>query len=277
MKNAKRWLAALALTLPFTASASEWELDIEAATPADVAVYTRYVEGQQMKEFMGVTTINASMAVVLAVISDPDNNPNWVYSNKLAKVIKDSEGNPFYYIQIVGVWPTSDRDVVLDVSPRQDPVSKTIYLESVSIDGIYPEQEDYVRMPSVESSYELRPMSPDHTQVTFTGHGDPGGSIPKWLANLYVTNIPEVSLTNLHEQVKRDKYRSATWDSIDNAFFDLSDFEKPYKKRTAPTEPAAMTVKPTVQKSTQLAPEKPAISAHEVIEPIAETPEAVTQ
>ncbi len=277
MKNAKRWLAALALTLPFTASASEWELDIEADTPADVAVYTRYVEGQQMKKFMGVTTVNAPLETIIAVLSDPPNNKNWMYKNKDARVIQDDQGKNYYYIQISGIWPTADRDTVLNVTATQDPASKTIILKSRSGPTFFPEQEGFVRMPSVESSFELRPMSPEHTQVTFFGHGDPGGSIPKWLANLYVTNIPEVSLTNLHEQVKREKYSSATWETIHNVFFNLSDFEKPYKKRTAPTDPAAMTVKPTVQKSTQHAPEKPAMSAHEVIEPITETPEAVTQ
>lgn len=192
---------------------NEWKLQMTVYSRGSISerrpvhIYTRKIKGKQLKEFKGVTTVDANANSILALIIDVPHIPKLFYNGKMAKSIIGPDGKPYLYTQILGRWPVAARDSVVSAKMTQDPVTKEIIINASSVDGVYPEQKDHVRIRALKSSWKILPLKNGHSRVTFIGHADPAGYIPTWLANLVVTDMPRVSLRNVHSHVNHTKYQ----------------------------------------------------------------------
>ena len=72
---------------------------------------------------------------------------------------------------------------------------------------LIPVDRKYVRVPSFESSYTLRYGLEGGVHVTFESMVDPGGSVPAWVMNYGITDMPVKTLTNMRRLVSREKYQ----------------------------------------------------------------------
>jgi hypothetical protein len=52
----------------------------------------------------------------------------------------------------------------------------------------------------------ITPLGPHHVKILYTLRTDPGGDLPAWLFNLFVTKGPTESFKNLQEQLKKPAY-----------------------------------------------------------------------
>jgi len=215
-------LCALLLSCTPFSFAKNWKLDktIDISNSNEkVYVYTRPIKGQVLKQFKGITTLDASLLSTFKAISDLSNASNWMYNNKQSKFITGKNGNPYIYVQIAGPGPVADRDTVLKNSVTQE--NGIITINNVSAKGQLKEQSGHKRMTNVASTWILEPISPEQTKLTFIGHAEPGGLIPNWVANLVVSKMPSVSLKNLHSEVAKDKYRNAKKSDLRPRTYDL--------------------------------------------------------
>jgi hypothetical protein len=112
-------------------------------------------------------------------------------------------------MSVNGIWPVSARDVVAKVTVHQDADTKTIHVDVESRDGILPPQPGHVRMPSMTSSWTLRPVSATKTAIELEGHGDPGGWIPMPLANMVVATVPRQSMEKMRQYMMTAHYTDA--------------------------------------------------------------------
>jgi len=64
-------------------------------------------------------------------------------------------------------------------------------------------------MPEISGKWVLTPINRDHTRAVYTVKSNPGGSLPKSLANLKSKDIPYNTLMGLKMMVKKDKYKKA--------------------------------------------------------------------
>lgn len=205
----KQLLLSLALLLPLWAKADQsvWTL---AGDDQGIAIYTRKLPGNTYKDFKGMMQIDAPMKQVVATLADVNTMHEWFFLLREARFISGSKpGETFVYMAINGIWPVSARDVVAQVTVRQDPDSHVIHVDVQSRDGILPPQAGYVRMPRMISSWTLRPLSPTRTAIELEGHGDPGGMIPMSLANMVVTTVPRQSMEKMRAYVMRANYTDA--------------------------------------------------------------------
>lgn len=202
----KQLFLSLALLLPLWAQADQsvWTL---AGDDDGIALYTRKLPGNTYKDFKGMMQIDAPMKQVVATLADVSTMREWFFLLREARFISGPKpGETFVYMAINGIWPVSARDVVAQVSVRQDPDTHVIHVDVQSRDGIMPAQTGYVRMPRMISSWTLRPLSPTKTAVELEGHGDPGGMIPMSLANMVVTTVPRQSMEKMRAYVMRANY-----------------------------------------------------------------------
>ena len=203
--------AALALCLlaPLAAQAdgTPWSLDGDAH---GITIYTRKQPGNLYKDFKGSMQIDAPMKQVVATLADVTTMHEWFFLLREARFIQGpGTGEAYVYMAISGIWPVSARDVVAHVVVRQDPATYVIHVDVDSRDGVLPPQAGYVRMPSMTSSWTLRPVSPTRTAIELEGHGDPGGWIPISLANLVVTTVPRQSMEKMRAYVMKANYTDA--------------------------------------------------------------------
>lgn len=196
-------------------ASSDWKLSKKVHVEQNnekVYVYTRPIEGQILKQFKGTTSLDASLLTTFAVILDLPNVSNWMYNNKQSVRVEGSDGSMYLYVQIIGPSIVADRDGVLNTVASQD--SGIITITNTSVTNQYPNQPGHIRMENVASKWVLKPISPTKTQITFTGHAEPGGWIPNWVANLVVTKMPSVTLLNLHKEVAKAEYKQISREQL---------------------------------------------------------------
>ncbi len=188
------------------APTTEWEPTGEFGSGRDaVRTWARAVEGMQVKAFKGVTEVPVSVPVVLALFSDINNGDKWIFNCRRAERLTGASADKAY-LQFKGVWPASDRDVVASRQVSQLPNGDILY-ETRNADGL-PEQEGYVRIRSLRSSFRLTPMPGEWTKIEFETQVDVGGLIPAWIANVVSLKAPRVTLEGIRRQVMAPQYQS---------------------------------------------------------------------
>lgn len=109
-----------------------------------------------------------------------------------------------------GIWPVSDRDVVLANTLSQNEDTGSITLHSVNADGVLEKQDGFVRIPALDNQFVITPMEDGWVRVQFETFVDPGGSVPVWLANLVATKAPLETLQGLKVQLEKPRFANAT-------------------------------------------------------------------
>lgn len=175
-----------------------------------IKVYTRHIEGYAIDELKTELTVKAPMNAVVAVITDADRYRDWIFACKQSRIIKRVSETEQYQYQVNDLpYPFSDRDVCIHFRIWQDPVLKKVYTSSVAVPDYLPRKDDLVRIPVFIGGYELEPLPGGEVKITYTLKLDPGGSIPDWMANLFIVKGPFESTAILRKMVESKKYDSA--------------------------------------------------------------------
>lgn len=180
-----------------------------------IQVFTREVEGSNLKEFRGSMKIRTSLASLVALMQDTEAYPTWVHNCRAAKVI--SETNFFEQItwrHMKTPWPVSDRDSVTFSRLTQEAKSGIVTYELEARPHAYPVQPGVVRIPAQKGFWRFTPEAEGYVTVVFQLHLDPGGALPTALANASAKDLPFKTLQNLRRVIVAEKYRSAKFAQI---------------------------------------------------------------
>ncbi len=168
-------------------------------------VYTRSREDIKIKEVRITTNMKTSMNKFLKVLNDVPGYANWVFKCQNAKRILTVSEHEFYYYTSSNLpFPLSDRDMVIHSRQWTDPLTQTVYAESVADPHYLPEKEDYVRVPYLKSAWVIQPLKDGTLKINYSISTDPGGSLPSWLVNMAITQGPVKTMELLAELVEKD-------------------------------------------------------------------------
>ena len=192
----------------FVMAASDWKLAIQ---KDGIEVSTRPVRGSDLDEFMGLADIDAPIDVVYAVIKDIPAATQWMADCKENREIrKIDEYKSVQFNVTKAPWPVSDREALCIVTEKKDEKTGKITFEfHETNDPPVPVGKGNVRMPEISGQWILTPINRDHTKVFYTVKSNPGGYLPKALANMKSKDIPYNTLMGLKMMVKKDKYKKA--------------------------------------------------------------------
>ena len=182
----------------------------------NIKVYTKKVEGFSMKAFKATSVLETTIPRLVAVMMDADNFYKVVptsKSSKLLKIVSDSER--IYYVSSDAPWPVSDRDGIYSMKFSQDPNTKAVTIEVGCLPDYIAKNDGYVRVPASEGLWRFTPFSDGKVEVYYQNVSDPGGSIPTWLANSSVINIPFETIKNLEERVAMKEYDGQTFSFLE--------------------------------------------------------------
>ncbi|NBC07933.1 MAG: hypothetical protein GVY26_12140 [Bacteroidetes bacterium] len=173
-------------------------------------VYLRDAADSDIKEIKIETTLNASLDAVVSVLKDVPVYDEWIYKCLEARRLEASTNtSSLYYCKLDFPWPMSDRDFIAQSQLRQDPDSRTVYIDVKGLPNYKPAKKGIVRINDLSIHYELVPLSAERVQMTYRLHSDPGGSIPAWLVNLVVDNGPTNTVKGMRDKLKEAKYQNA--------------------------------------------------------------------
>ena len=195
----------LTLTVILTASISlsaqsEWELKKD---KDGIKVFTRDVVESSFNEFKGETVIkNVSITDVLDIIFDVKNYDKLFPDLSDPKVIKQmGKYHNIHYSVLHTPWPVSDRDNVNEIDATVSDGGKSAHVTVNVRKGYVEENKDLVRITEGKGFWDLK-QTDDGVKVVYQYHGNPGGSIPAWLANSFVVSHPFETLENLHKRLE---------------------------------------------------------------------------
>lgn len=198
------------LTLPssvFAASSdASWQLTRKAGKPDQVTTWKKSLPGKTLDAFKGEVTVAHPLLVALAVLSDIPNFPYWVFQCDSARMMPNL-GPDIAYIYINGIWPVSARDAVVKSTLTQDPETLAITVHTTATPNLMPETNGVVRLPALDNTFILTPVSATSTRITFITFADPGGLIPAWLANFVAVKAPYVTLRDMATRMELPAYQ----------------------------------------------------------------------
>lgn len=187
----------------------DWMRVATARDDSDVSLWTRYISGQQMKQFRGETHARSTVEQALALFLDMKAAPDWLYRCDEAQILQQKGPHEYIvYLRFRGIWPLQDRDAVLRVIGNQDAKTGVVTMVGTALPEFLPVQPDLVRVPALAASFVLAPVAADKLRIEMTGHFDPGGVVPVWMANMVVTIMPKHSLTRMSEILRGPEYAS---------------------------------------------------------------------
>ncbi len=192
----------------------DWKQVREADQRGEVDVFVRPVANSPIKMFRGVIEVPQPMLSVMAVMGDIKRYPEWVFQCSDAEIRPDEWGRDVIRIKINGIWPVSDRDIAARSTIEQNPDTNAITIHSRALEGVVPEQENWLRIPELDNRFRLEPLEDGGSRIMFRTFVNPGGHIPAWLANFVATRAPEYTLTHMAELLQKDRYQLTAVDEL---------------------------------------------------------------
>jgi hypothetical protein len=197
--------AVLAFSVPGAAGDDDgWVQD---ANEKGVVVTTKTEPGRNLPMFRGVSTLDAGVFEILAVLDDIHRYTEWMADCKNAHVVKQiSELERIEYNRIGAPWPVSDRDTVIRSWVQGSASKGDVWarFQSMSVPEA-PTVAGVVRMPRLIGYYHLEVIDAGHTKVTYQVDADPGGLLPDWLVKLTSRKLPIETLVGLRKQVAKTR------------------------------------------------------------------------
>ncbi len=176
-------------------------------TKEGITVYTRPVEGSNLKEFKGEGIINAPMEVCINVMNDTESATKWRPDCIVSKLIK-AEGNiSIAYSETKVSWPVSNRDVIAKTEITISPDKVLYAFTGIDNPEMVPLKENVVRITDIIGTWIFERKGND-TLMTYQAKINPAGSVPTWLANKTSVDQPYKSILGMREMVKDPKYQN---------------------------------------------------------------------
>ena len=176
---------------------TEWKLE---KTGNDIKVYTRQSEGSKIKEFKAVTTVTTNMKSLESIIENVSDYPNWQTNIATAKILKqENKTEQYIYYTTDLPWPMTDRDIVI-FSEKTTNVDGTVRYNLLSKPDYIPSKDDFLRIKNAKGMWQLTPQG-NKIEIIYQFYGDPAGSIPSSIINMFIVDGPYSTLLNIKKKV----------------------------------------------------------------------------
>jgi hypothetical protein len=175
--------------VPAGAAPGGWSLKRDAE---GIKIYTRSLtDASSNVKALRVTLTTAGTPAALAkILLDIPGQKNWVYSTKSSRVLKKvSESEVIYHSEKTMPWPVTNRDAVMHLRIATA-ANGVMNVRAATTDYPYAKKDDVIRVPSSTVVWRVTPTSPTEIKIEYEATLDPGGSVPAWVTNLFITKGP---------------------------------------------------------------------------------------
>ncbi|MEM8909821.1 MAG: START domain-containing protein, partial [Bacteroidota bacterium] len=190
----------------------EWKFKKETK---GIKVYTRNVEGSNLKELKFTVTIESSLSSIIALLMDVDAYQRWVFKCSKSKNLKQvDQTTTIDYYTVDFPWPFNDRELYAKATLEQDPETKVVTTINIGLPDYAPKNEDFIRIVNHINKWIFKPVGPKKVEATYFLQSEPAGNIPTWMVNLAIDQGPVKSMKKFRVLLKEEKYQNAKLDYI---------------------------------------------------------------
>jgi hypothetical protein len=204
-------LAALLVAGVFASSlawpAGEWRMEKD---QDGIQIYSRQVEGWSIREFKGVTRIDARLSSVVAVINDIEASREMMQLPTDASIYdRESDTRYRWYSKVDMPWPMTDRDILNQREIVQGTGSGSVTITDTALKDVLPRKKGLIRLERSSQVWTLTPEAGGQITAEVRILSDPAGPIPVAFINAMSVDTPFGMLAKLKGIVKREKYAQA--------------------------------------------------------------------
>ncbi len=173
-------------------------------------IYTADVPNSKIKALKVECELNATLSQVVAAVMDIKHSKNWVYRTETAYVIKQASPSDLYYYTLVKMpWPVANRDYIAHLRVTQNTKTKAVTIDVPCITGMAPQKDKVIRVTNSTARWLLTPEGAGRVKLVYMLHTDPGGDVPAWLTNMFITQAPSQTFSKLQVELKKPMYKNA--------------------------------------------------------------------
>ena len=161
-----------------------------------IKIYTRPTEGSQYKSYKGEGTLNMSIQELYQVLIDVEHYDQWVYECSDSRLLSKVENSEYTYYSIMHLpFPFDNREMttIMKVSFSDD----TIRLATKLTNAKQPQTKGLVSITAYDEVTTLIKVDDGHVRMIMEGYFEPGGSLPAWLMNMFLSEGPYESIMNI--------------------------------------------------------------------------------
>ncbi len=176
-----------------------------------IQIFTAQTDNSNFKLLKVEVSVSANINQLIAFLLDIEKQSEWVYSTKYSNIVKVVAPNELiFYSEVDLPWPCSDRDyiahfVIQEVRPGY------VTIDSRTDADRLPLKKGLVRVPKSVAHWDITSISEHELKIVYTLYFDPGGILPAWLVNLFITKGPGHTFQHLRTGVNQPKYKDATF------------------------------------------------------------------
>ena len=182
-----------------------WKLSAE---KDGIKIYTRPVANSNIRAVRVDCSLPVRQAQLVYVILDIDHCHDWLYHNKLCKLVKRvSPFDLYYYAEVNAPWPAQNRDYITHLMVSQNAKTKIVTIDAFSAPDMLPVKPNIVRVTHSVDKWTIYPYENNAIKVSYELEVDPSGSVPVWLVNLFATQGPMETFQRLKIQLQKKEYK----------------------------------------------------------------------
>lgn len=190
--------------LSVTSYSQDWQLKKD---KEGIKCFTKPVQGSQMKAIKAETEFHCSLETCVSVLRDIPNLIELFPDCERVEKVMQTDKNQIHYLHLNAPWPVADRDATFQLDYDYISEKDRVVVTATTVVGKYPEQKGVVRLTDGGGTWEFTRIDDEHTKLLYHYHGNPGGSIPAWLANSVAEENPFRLIQNFHKLVKLERYK----------------------------------------------------------------------
>lgn len=188
---------------------SGWKFD---RRESGVTVSRRSGNGRSLPAFRGEGLLKVHVLSALAVILDVREVERWAYGVTDARSVRHvDDRTEIVYLYSDTPWPVRDRDMVVR---RTVSIIKPGHEFAVSImcePEAAPERGGVIRVRDCDSSFRVRKVDAQTTEVTYEVSLDPEGALPHWASAFLARTAPVKTLLAIESRASRNQSRYAAF------------------------------------------------------------------
>ncbi|MGO1691452.1 MAG: START domain-containing protein [Marinobacter sp.] len=172
-----------------------------------IRIYTMDQNDSSFQVFKAEALLDAPIEAVMAVMVNPTSCMEWVLNCSESYGVGKGNFNDRHAYSVNDMpWPVTDRDYVLHIRTQGDEASGQITMKMSAISGKRAEYSNRVRVDRSDTLYRFIPED-NKTRMIWLQHTDPNGSLPGWLVNTLLVDIPMSSIEELERVSGMERYQ----------------------------------------------------------------------
>lgn len=178
----------------------EWTLEKE---QQGIKLYTSKIPGSDYKATKVECTLTGNYTKLINILVDVPQFSNWIYHSKKNRLVQKKLPTDFvYHTETTLPWPMSNRETVIRIRINTDSLPAFLSVTGSAEQGHVAKTPGLVRVNHYQARWRVTMPAPQTLQISYQVELDPGGSIPGWMANMFVSKGPFETFVNLAEKLK---------------------------------------------------------------------------